>query len=106
MTAIVVVFWGCFQPRTPLCWARGTLLVGVDPVQAAGDPGIHPRVSLASSVSSSHDGHLTHLVSTARPPADHAYDGVGPGALPGHQRAATVSLTRVLAALTWAICTM
>ena len=106
MTAIVVVFLGIFNRERLLCWAGGALLVGDDPVQAAGDPGIDPRVSLVSRLSSSHHGHLTYLVSTARAPADHAYDGVGPGALLGHQRAATISLTRVFAALTWTICNM
>ena len=69
-----------------LSWTGGALLVGVDPGEAAGDPGVDPRVS---------------LVSASGPPADHAYDGVSPGALLGHQGSATVSLTRVLAALTW-----
>ena len=65
MTAVVVVFRGIFNHERLRCWTGGALLVGVDPVQTAGDPGIDPRVSLVSSLS---PGHVTtHYTWSAHP---------------------------------------
>ena len=63
MTAVVVVFRGIFNHVHLRCWTGGALLVGVDPVQAAGDPGIDPRVSLVSS--------LSHVMSLHTIPGQH-----------------------------------